>query len=279
MILTADPLQQRRRIGPNAESTIYRVAASAFTQGCYTFRMLKIGHRGRPGNPRQGENTLRSFEAALAAGADALEFDIRKSKDGALVVIHDATVDRTTNGRGKVCDISYAGLATLDAGFGASIPLLSAALEKCGGRCLLNIELKERGIEKLLKTEITERGLPQLPYLRSIIVSAFDQDDNDRDASSSWEQLAVFAPEIPIALLATAAKVRAIGEAGFVQRAKEYGAAAINPECSAVTEELIERAHEGGLLVYAWVANEPGEIQRLKDMRVDGIFSDFVERL
>lgn len=240
---------------------------------------LKIGHRGQPGFPRQGENTMRSFEAALAAGADGLELDVRKTKDGKLVVIHDLAVDGTTNGHSKTSDLSYEEVSKLDAGFGERVPLLSDALDKFAGKYFLNIELKESSMEAMVKKEIVDRGLAGLPHERSVIISAFDQDDNDPGCSSSWEQLRIFTPEFPIALLAQTSKMRKIGEAGFVEKAKEYGAKAIHPEHTGVTRSLIELAHAAGLLVNVWTVNDPEEIRKLKEMGVDGLISDFPERL
>jgi len=188
-------------------------------------------------------------------------------------------VARTTNGHGKVCDLSYEELSKFDAAPGESIPLFSEVLDRFGGKCLLNIELKESGIEEAVKTEIISRELDKLSYHQSVIVSAFDQDDNDSDASSSWNQLQVFVPDISIALLATAAKIQKIGESGFVKKAKEYKARAINPEGAGVTSSLVNLAHKEGLLVYVWTVNDPKEIERFKKLGVEGLFSDFVERL
>lgn len=222
---------------------------------------------------------MRSFEAALAAGADGLEFDVRKTKDGKLVVMHDLAVDRTTNGRGKTSDLSYEELSKLDAGFGERVPLLSEVLDKFAGKCFLNIELKESGIESMVKKEIVDRKLADLPYERLVLISAFDRDDNDPDCSSSWEQLRTFAPEFSIALLAQISKIQRIGETGFVEKAKEYGARAIHPEHTGTTRSLIDLAHAAGLLVNTWTVNDPEEIRKFKDMGADGLISDFAERL
>ncbi len=240
---------------------------------------LEIGHRGMPGWPRKGENTMRSFRLALAKGADALEFDVRKTKDGQLVVIHDSTIDRTTDGHGNVHDLSYGELMKFDAGFGERIPRLADMLDEFGGKCLLNIELKEQGIEKAVKSEILGHGLQKLPYVKSVIVSAFDADDNAPSANSSWEQLKVFAPEIPIALIARMSKIERLGDEVFVRIAKEYRAKAIVPMADAATTALVELAHEEGLLVYTGTINNADEAELFRKMGVDGIFSDCVERL
>src|ERR1051325_7441717 len=142
--------------------------------------MIIFGHRGAPGYPRRGENTIASFEKALQCGATGLEIDVRRCGDGRLVVIHDDTIDRTTNGRGRVENLSYEELRRFDAGNGEKVPLLSDVLDQFGGQCLLNLELKDAGIASAVQNVILERRLE-----RQVIVSSFD-----------WQQLRQLTPEI-----------------------------------------------------------------------------------
>lgn len=235
--------------------------------------VLKFGHRGAPGKPRYGENTISSFRKAIAAGANALEFDVRRTKDGKLVVIHDLAIDRTTDGRGNVCDLNYADLLRFDAGYGDHIPLLEEALD-FAPKYFLNVELKECGLVADVKRAILERGIEG-----SVIVSAFNEDDNDSDANSSWSDLAAMRPDVSIALLAQKTKINRTGEAGYIEAAKRYDAAAVHPEDDAVTVSLVVLAHAAGFKVSVWTANDPLKIAELKAMGVDGLFSDFPERL
>ena len=152
--------------------------------------MIIFGHRGAPGYPRKAENTRLSFRKALDSGAHGIEFDIRRCGDGRLVVIHDETVDRTTNGRGRVRDLSYEELRRFDAGSGESIPLLAETLDEFGPQCILNIELKDAGIAPDVKKLVLERRLEQ-----QVIVSAFE-----------WDELRPLTPDVPIALLASKAR-------------------------------------------------------------------------
>src|SRR5688572_18739420 len=131
--------------------------------------MLIFGHRGAPGFPRRGENTIKSFNKALAAGADGIEFDIRRCADGRIVIIHDDTVDRTTNGKGFVAALAYRELAQLDAGEGETIPLLSEVLDRFGQKCILNIEIKDPGLGPDVRKLILDRRVTA-----NTIVSAFD---------------------------------------------------------------------------------------------------------
>jgi glycerophosphoryl diester phosphodiesterase len=217
--------------------------------------VIIFGHRGAPGYPRHGENTKASFTKALQSGACGLEFDVRRCGDGRLVVIHDETIDRTTNGRGRVRDFSYEELRQFDAGLGEPIPLLSEVLDEFGAHCLLNIELKDSGIAADVKRLVLERRLE-----RQVIVSAFE-----------WKELRALAPEIPIGLLST--KLR-----NLLAHARQLGASAIHPRRDLVSGSLIAAAQESGLQVYVWTVNDADEICHFRDMSVDGIFTDFPER-
>jgi len=217
--------------------------------------MIIFGHRGAPGYPRQGENTIASFRKALQYGADGLEFDVRRCGDGRLVVIHDDTIDRTTDGRGLVANLSYEELRRFDAGFGESIPLLSDVLDTFGRECLLNIELKDPGISEDVKKLVLERRLE-----RHVIISAFD-----------WKELQPFSPEIPIGLLSSKLE-------NLISAACDLHAAAIHPRHDLVSRSLVGEARGAKLQVNTWTVNDRREMSRLQGLEVDGIFTDFPER-
>jgi glycerophosphoryl diester phosphodiesterase len=214
-----------------------------------------FGHRGAPGYPRQAENTIGSFKKALQSGADGVEFDVRRCADGNIVVIHDETIDRTTNGKGRVADLTYDQLRKFDAGFGEPIPLLTDVLDTLGGQCILNIELKDAGIADDVKALVLERNLQ--PY---VIVSCFD-----------WQELPPFLPQIPTALLGS--KLR-----NLVSAACEIGATAIHPRKDITSPALIKAAHDNNLQINVWTINDPAEASVFQDMGVDAIFSDYPER-
>lgn len=214
--------------------------------------MLIFGHRGAPGYPRKGENTRASFRKALAAGADGLEFDVRRCNGGAIVVIHDETIDRTTNGRGRVHRLTYEELRKLDAGSGETIPLLTEVLDEFGGQCVLNIELKDDGIANEIQKLVLERKLQS-----NVIVSAFH-----------WEELRPLQGHVQIALLSSRTR-------SLIPSAIEMKAHAIHPRCTRVTSKLLDAAHRAGLKVYTWTVNDTAEMLRLRDLGVDGIFTDF----
>lgn len=236
--------------------------------------MLKIGHRGAPGYPRIAENTIGSFRRAIWKGADALEFDVRRSKDGKLVVIHDLSVQRTTNGSGNVRDLTYEQLRELDAGLGEKIPSLEDVLRIFGTKALLIIEIKEQGIERDVLRMVQFYGLGG-----QVLISAFDSDDNDQDSNSSWEQLRVLSGRVSVALLARESKIRRIGPSEYVEEAVKMGAFAVNPEDDAVSNDMIYSAHKAGILVNVWTVNLCSRVRDLHELGVDGIFSDCPELL
>jgi len=217
--------------------------------------VIIFGHRGAPGYPPQGENTLSSFRKALSCGATGLEFDVRRCGDGRMVVIHDDTIDRTTNGIGRVADLPYEELKKFDAGYGEPIPLLSDVLEEFGTRCILNIELKDSGLGNDLKKILLEKRLE-----RHVIISAFD-----------WNELRLFPPEVPIGLLSSKLE-------NLIVEARERCATAIHPRKDVVTPTLLEAARNAKLRVHVWTVNDVAEIAAYRTLGVDGIFTDFPDR-
>jgi glycerophosphoryl diester phosphodiesterase len=214
-----------------------------------------FGHRGAPGYPRQAENTIASFKKALDCGAHGVEFDVRRCADGHIVVIHDETIDRTTNGSGRVANLAYDQLRQFDAGFGQPIPLLTDVLDAFGGQFLLNIELKDAGIAKDVKKAVLERNLQQ-----HVVISSFE-----------WLELAYFPPEVPIALLSSSLE-------NLISSATELGATAIHPCRDIVSTELIQAARKANLQINVWTINDPAEVPFFRSLGADAIFSDFPDR-
>lgn len=227
--------------------------------------MLTIAHRGASGD--YPENTLRAFLAALEAGADMCEFDVRMSRDGEVVVIHDATVRRTTGGRGEVAAMELAALKRLDAGarFGARfrgerIPTLDEVAVALGGRCGMNIELKASGLERAV-CEIVRRH----DAIGSTVVSSFE-----------WNQLRLVAeaePRIRIALLASGDRL------AMIEAAAAMRAYAVAPRFDLVRPELCAEAHRRGLRVLTWTVDRRRAMRRLIAAGVDGIMTNYPERL
>ena len=227
--------------------------------------ILNIGHRGASG--RFPENTLSSFRAAIEAGAEMCELDVQMTRDGVAVVIHDETVDRTTDGNGAVAELTLAELKRLDAGArfdqkftGERIPTLDEVLASVQGRCALNIELKGAHAEP----QVCEL-MRKYEAVESSIVSSFE-----------WKRLwraREIEPAIRIGLLAEKEPERLIAEA-IARRA-----AAIHPRFDLATPALCERAHRNALKVYVWTVDAPEAMRILAGNGVDGIITNYPERL
>ena len=241
--------------------------------------MWKFGHRGALGNPHYDENTRWSFELALIKGANALKLDVRRTKDGVPVVIHDETIDRTTNGHGKIREILYRDLKIYHTDNGETIPTFADVFDWFGKKCLINAEAREAGVAIEIGRIARAWDLEG-----SVIVSAFDSDDTDPDSNVSWNELRILHaryPAISIALLATEKKIKYLGYGEFVGIAQDMGAHAIHPEYTAVLHEpdLVNVAHSAQIRVNVWTVNSRWHIWRMKRLGVDGIISDFPQRL
>jgi glycerophosphoryl diester phosphodiesterase len=223
-------------------------------------QFLKIGHRGHGAG--YGENTSLSIHLGLLTGADGVEYDVRITKDEQIVLMHDKEIIRTTDGTGKVSDYTYEELRQFNAGYRDCVPLLENVF-RLFGYCFHNIELKEN-VGKEVAQLVMKYGIQD-----RVLVSTFN-----------WDDLFPFAgTEIPTALLADADKVHELREKGFILTALTRGAKAVNPHFSTVTASLVKLAHEAGLKVYPWTVDEPDDIARMKECGVDGIISNYPERL
>ncbi|MCC6850444.1 MAG: glycerophosphodiester phosphodiesterase [Deltaproteobacteria bacterium] len=231
---------------------------------------LAIAHRGASG--RAPENTHASFAAALALGAEAIELDCQLSADGELVVIHDETLDRTTDGRGPVGDRTWEELARLDAGawFDASyagerIPRLDDVLARVRDRALLNVEIKSArdvgAIEAKLAALVAHADATEW-----VVFSSFHWDAlRTLRATAPWARLGVLCDDDP--------------RRGGLALALELRGEAIIPGRRWIDAGVVAEAHARGLDVWVWTVNEPGEMRRLLALGVDGLFSDWPERL
>ncbi|MCW7070095.1 MAG: glycerophosphodiester phosphodiesterase family protein [Methanophagales archaeon] len=217
--------------------------------------MKIIAHRGaRASEP---ENTVRAMNKAFECGADAVEVDLRFTCDHKLVVIHDDTLERTTNGTGKVSNMTIEQLRALDAGKGERIPELSEALSvaKRYSRPLV-IELKEEGMEWQVLEEVTEAGLGD-----KVIISSF--------IHTSLRNLKEKAPEIKTGVIIASVPVNPVR---LVQDAK---ADIIFAKYSRITREFIDACvgYEG-IEVYLWTVNTIDDLNNAISYGVDGVVTD-----
>jgi len=220
---------------------------------------LVIGHRGAAGH--EPENTLRSIRRGIELGAGAVEFDVH-CLDGQLVVFHDATLERTTNGRGSLARTSFARLRELDAGKGERIPTLEEVCDAANRRVKLHIELKGRNTA-LPVAELIDRYVQQHDWrYDDFLASSFHHDELAQLTGRS----------IPLGILFSKSPAR------FAPLAEKLGAYSIHCKTAYATPDLLNRAHEAGLKVFVYTVNNPVEITRLRDLGVDGVFTDFPER-
>jgi glycerophosphoryl diester phosphodiesterase len=224
--------------------------------------VVKVGHRGAAGH--EPENTLRSFRRAMDLGADMVELDVQFCGSGELVVIHDETVDRTTDGTGEVAKLTLDELRVLDAGRGERIPTLREVIDLATGGIDINIELKGPGTAAPALEHI-ERALDRGWKISGFHVSSFRLEE-----LSSIRELS---GDVRTGVL------YALDDGGIMDFAERNEAYSLNPHHRTVTPDLVEGAHDRGLKVFAWTVNEPKDIARLKGLGVDGIISDYPNRI
>lgn len=222
------------------------------------------GHRGTSAAP---ENTLPAFELALAQGAEGVELDVHLTRDDALVVIHDETLERTTDGNGWVADRSLAELRTLDAAAGrpdyagTRIPLLAEVLELLRPTdAVANVELKT---DRLPYPGIEQRVLE--------VVHASGMDDRVRLSSFNHytlRNLRSLGAEQPLGALLTDRLFKPWRYASWLD------VDAIHPSVNHCTAALVSRSHARGLAVCVWTANAERDIRRLLSLGVDAIMTD-----
>lgn len=234
--------------------------------------MLIAGHRGASGT--EPENTLTAFKAALAMGADAVELDVQRCKSGEMMVIHDSSVDRTSNGSGKVKDLTLDQLKQLDFGNGEPIQTLDEVLDALKGGCkngknpTVFIEVKSPGAREVAKS--IEQAVQTKGYsYAELPVIGF----NPKQVGA----VKLVHPKVSIGV-SMSSKRCAAEKAMLIPLAKTLHASAINPEHTMVTEDLVNKAHAAGLKVNVWTVNEHADIKRMAELGVDSIMSDHPDR-
>ena len=221
-------------------------------------RVLRIGHRGACGHAP--ENTLRSIDQAIRLGCDMVEVDVQRTKDGHLVLIHDLHVDRTTNGKGLVAEMDLEELRTLDAGGGQKIPTLEEALQAASGRIGLILEVKAEGLAYDLYSIVRASG-----FMGPVLYASFLHDE--------LQHLRRADPEARIMVLLKRPPKDPTAEATRLQ------ATHVGLRFDTATKPLVTRLHKARLTVVVYTANKPKDIQRMRAVGVDGIVSDFPDRI
>ncbi len=225
---------------------------------------MTIAHRGASGI--RPENTLASFREALALGILHLECDVHLSRDGHIVVIHDATVDRTTSGRGRVRDMTLAELRALDAGKGERIPLLEELFAILPDQGRLVIEIKEDERFPRLTDAVVAMVESRQELRGRLGISAFEWD--------TLRRVRQLSQQIELSALLRDA-------AGALAEAQSTGVNILCPKASDVTAGMVAQLHAAGYLVRAWglKGRDEAEMARLIECGADGMTTDYPDVL
>ena len=224
---------------------------------------LVIGHRGAMGH--ETENTLASIQKAIDLGVDMIEIDVFKIKSGETVVFHDEEVERLTDSIGNIEDYNFEDLQKLTLIGNHKIPTLQDVLNLIDKKVQLNIELKGANtadrVNFIMNYYVKEKGWP----MDKFIISSFRWDE--------LKTMRTLNSEVPIAILVFGDPLTAL-EIG-----NELQAVAINPYFEDLTLENVNEIKKAGFKIYPWTVNEPEEIEAVERLGVDGIITNYPERI
>jgi glycerophosphoryl diester phosphodiesterase len=247
--------------------------SSAARAGRAPADFLRVAHRGA--SAECPENTLASFRRALELEAQMIECDLQLTVDGAVVVFHDWTLERTSNGSGVVAELALDAIRRVDAGAwraprfaGERVPTLAETLDLVLPRAMLNLELKCRGPRAGARAlaEAAVAAVAERDAFSRVVFSSFDR--------ACLEEARAASRDARIGVLWDRPPFDAAWE-----RARALDAIALHPRASTVTPDVVARAHEAGLALYVWTVNPLPEVLRLVRLGVDGVMSDHPERL
>jgi glycerophosphoryl diester phosphodiesterase len=221
--------------------------------------MLNIAHRGASGHGLAPENTLAAFRLAMDIGADLIELDVHRSKDEKIVVIHDDSLDRTTDRKGSVRDLNFREIMSADAGEGQRVPLLAEALELMHDRAMVLLEIKPNDITGDVIQQIRDCDAADHVIIQSfhpeVVVESF-----------------ALAPGIPRGLLIG-------GGDDFAARTCSVGAGLVVPSFNLLNEETVGNVRLRGLGLWTYTIDEPDQMREAVDLGVDGIITNQPDRL
>jgi glycerophosphoryl diester phosphodiesterase len=234
----------------------------------YTGQPLIFGHRGASAYAPM--NTLPAFELAVEQGADGIELDVHRSLDGHAVIVHDFTVDATTDGSGKVAEMTLAQLKEFDAGSwfstdfrGVRLPTLDEVFEAVGQKVYINVEIKSNtpetdGVEQVVADVIARHNLQQ-----RVIISSFNP--------LALKRFRDILPVVPIGFLYS---VNMPVDTHHMMRELNLPHEARHPHHDLVDEAYMKWAREHGYRVNAWTVNDLERAIALRDLGVDAIITD-----
>jgi glycerophosphoryl diester phosphodiesterase len=221
-------------------------------------RVLRIGHRGAAGHAP--ENTLAAIRKGVALGADFVELDVRRTADGVLVILHDATVNRTTDGKGRIDRLSLREVRTFNAGNGEHVPTLEEVLKIARGNVGLMLELKAEGVAAQTVESVRAAG-----FTAPVIYASF--------LHKELTQVRAADPEASLMML-----FGGLARAS-VARAIQYGSSYVGLRHDKATRARVDSFHRADVLVFVYTANTPRDIQHALSLDVDGVISNFPDRI
>ncbi len=231
-------------------------------------RPIILGHRGA--SAHAPENTMAAFQHAMDCGADGIEFDVKLTRDDEIIIIHDLTVDRTTNGKGKVRNFTLEQIRSLDAGLHFSeqfraekIPILRDVLMMVPPNFIVNIELTNySSMFDGLASKVAHL-VKELDVKEQVIFSSF----NPFNLIFTKRIL----PDVPVALLALPGRAGMINRSNFM---RWISPKFINPYYQDIKPEFVAQQQHFKRNIIAWNVNDVEEIIRLFDLKMDGIITD-----
>jgi glycerophosphoryl diester phosphodiesterase len=231
-------------------------------------RVLIFGHRGASAYAPM--NTIPAFELAHRQGADAIELDVHHTKDGALVVVHDFYVNKTSNGEGEVAELTLEEIKSLDAGAwfspefrGTEIPTLDEVFEAIGKKLFINVEIKSLSARGDGTEEAVAQCIQNHSIQERVIISAFNP--------KVLKRFRLLMPDVPLGYLLSPETMA--GSTQVVVNPHSYDASHLNHEM--ITDSQMAWAKEHGHFVNAWTVNDPARARQLALKGVHGIMSDY----
>ena len=231
---------------------------------CNNKEILNIGHRGARGHI--AENTLESIQKAIDLNVDGVEIDVFRCASGEIVVFHDKELSRLTNSNGFIEDITLDSLNHILVEGKYKIPTLEEVLELINGDILLNVELKGENT-----------AVPTASILKDFITNTKWEVDQLIVSSFDWKELTIFKNQntnIPIGVLN---ENHTIDET--IEMAIALKAIAIHPNFSSLNQDIVNTIHKAGFKIYSWTINEPAAINNAIKFGIDGIITDFPDRI
>lgn len=247
------------------------MSATEILDAMYDHTPLIFGHSGA--QAYAPSNTLPAFELVVRHGAPGTELDVNRTRDGYPVVLHDFTVDSTTNGTGRVTEMTLAEVKALDAGSwfgpefaGVQIPTLDEVFEAVGKQLFINVEVKylpqeSEGLEQIVVDCIRRHAMED-----RVIISSF--------SPVALRNIRDLMPDLPLGFLYGKDSPEIIYEL-----IKDVPVEALHPEAFLIDAALVEKAHKEGQRVNAWTVNDTAEAKRLADLGVDAIITDVPDQL